>query len=141
MSTSKTQYTPEDTAKLVQLYNKGQGKTVQELSEIFARSVKSIVAKLSREKVYQKAEQSQSKSGTSLKKDELVTSIGDSIADILGVELPENDLDSLTKATKSALLTISNALEAVNIEIDTETEETETEETETEETEEMQANS
>jgi Tfp pilus assembly protein PilP len=68
------------------------------------KTVRSIVAKLSREKVYV-AKEYKTKNGESpVKKD--VTA--DAIGKILN--LSENDIDSLTKANKSALRAIFAAL-------------------------------
>ncbi len=90
-----TNYTPEQTAQLVEQYN--SGITVESLAETFGKSVRSIVAKLSREGVY--------------KKKEYVTKTGespvakDTLADKIGVlcGLSEPETESLTKANKTAL--------------------------------------
>lgn len=48
---TQTNYTPEQTAELVQGYQ--AGKTVEQLAETLGKTVRSVVAKLSREGVYQ----------------------------------------------------------------------------------------
>jgi hypothetical protein len=66
--------------------------------------VRSIVAKLSREKVYI-AKEYKTKTGESVIKK-------DTHADAIGaiLRLPENDIESLTKANKNALKVIFEAL-------------------------------
>lgn len=91
-------YTPEQTAKIVSDYQ--AGTSVESLAEALGKSVRSIVAKLSREGVYKKKEY-QTKTGEAVvSKDELA----DQIAKALG--LSEADAESLTKANKSALKAI-----------------------------------
>ena len=50
MADQKTNYTVEQTQEIVQLYQ--EGATVEQIAEQFARSARSIIAKLSREGVY-----------------------------------------------------------------------------------------
>ena len=95
-------YTPEQTAKLVSDYT--AGASVESLAQAFGKSVRSIVAKLSREGVYQKKEYKTKTGEPVVKKD----AHADAIGAILG--LPENDVDSLTKANKAALKAIFEAL-------------------------------
>lgn len=91
-------YTPEQTAKIVSDYQ--AGTSVESLAEALGKSVRSIVAKLSREGVYKKKEY-QTKTGEAVvSKDALA----DQIAQALG--LSEADAESLTKANKSALKAI-----------------------------------
>jgi hypothetical protein len=101
--TSKTvNYTPEQTLKMVSDYS--NGATVETIAHELGKTVRSVVAKLSREKVYQ-AKTYVSKTGTKpVKKDVHADAIG---AILL---LPENDIESLTKANKSALVAIFTAL-------------------------------
>lgn len=91
MSTKPVTYTQEQTSQLVDGYKAGQ--TVEELALVFSKSVRSIVAKLSREGVYQKKEKAAKASG-STRKDEIVLTL--ELA--AGVEMP-----SLHKATKEDL--------------------------------------
>lgn len=97
-------YTAEDTIALVTSYQAGE--TVEALAERFQKSVRSVVAKLSREGVYQKKEYKTKNGEKVVKKD----AHADAIGAILG--LPENDIESLTKANKAALRAIFEALAA-----------------------------
>ena len=102
MAEKAVNYTAEQTAKIIADYQ--AGVKVEEIASAMGKTVRSIVAKLSREKVYV-AKQYVSKTGEKpVKKD--VTA--DAIGAIL--RLSENDIDSLTKANKSALKAIFEAL-------------------------------
>ena len=102
MAEKAVNYTPEQTAKIIADYQ--AGVAVEQIAQAMGKTVRSIVAKLSREKVYV-AKQYVSKNGEKpVKKD--VTA--DAIGAIL--RLSENDIDSLTKANKSALKAIFDAL-------------------------------
>lgn len=95
-------YTPEQTLAMVADYQ--NGVTVESIAETLGKTVRSVVAKLSREKVYQ-AKQYVSKTGEKpVKKD----AHADAIGAIL--QMSENDIDSLTKANKNALKMIFDAL-------------------------------
>ena len=99
MTAKTVNYTPEQTTKMVADY--ANGVTVE-----LGKSVRSIVAKLSREKVY-KAKTYVTKTGEAVvKKDE----VADYIAQALG--LNEADADSLTKANKNALKAIADFIKA-----------------------------
>lgn len=95
-------YTAEQTAAAVQDYT--AGATVEQIAEKLGKSVRSVVAKLSREGVYKKKEYKTKNGETVVKKD----AHADAIGAILG--LPENDVESLTKANKVALKAIFEAL-------------------------------
>lgn len=102
MAEKAVNYTPEQTAKIIADYQ--AGVTVETIAQTMGKTVRSIVAKLSREKVYV-AKQYVTKTGEKpVKKD--VTA--DAIGAIL--RLSENDIESLTKANKSALKAIFDAL-------------------------------
>jgi len=104
MTAKTVNYTPEQTTKMVADYV--AGVTVEALATELGKSVRSIVAKLSREKVY-KAKTYVSKTGEAvIKKDE----VADYIAQALG--LNEADADSLTKANKNALKAIADFIKA-----------------------------
>ena len=102
MAEKTVNYTPEQTLNLIADYK--NGFTVEQLALQFGKSVRSIVAKLSREGVYQK-KQYKTKTGEAVVKK-------DAHADAIGaiLRLPENDIESLTKANKSALKAIFDAL-------------------------------
>lgn len=95
-------YTAEQTTAIIAAYQAGE--TVEALAEQFDKSVRSIVAKLSREGVYQKKEY-RTKTGEKVQKK-------DGLADAIGaiLQLSEADIDSLTKCNKRALRSIFDAL-------------------------------
>lgn len=100
MTAKTVNYTPEQTAQMVADYQ--AGTTVETIAETLGKTVRSVVAKLSREKVYV-AKTYVSKTGeTVIKKD----AVADYIAEALG--LGEADAESLTKANKTALKAIAD---------------------------------
>lgn len=102
MAEKAVNYTPEQTAQMVADYT--AGVTVEIIAQNLGKTVRSVVAKLSREKVYV-AKSYTSKTGEKpVKKD----AHADAIAAILGLSEPETE--SLTKANKTALVKIFNAL-------------------------------
>ena len=104
MTAKAVNYTAEQTAKLVADYT--NGVTVEQIANELGKSVRSIVAKLSREKVYV-AKTYVSKTGEAvIKKD----TVADYIAQALG--LGEADAESLTKANKNALKAIADFIKA-----------------------------
>lgn len=109
MATTKTvNYTPEQTAKMVADY--AAGVTVETIATELGKTARSIIAKLSREKVYT-AKVYKTKTGdTVVKKDELADKIGA----MLGATEPE--MESLTKVNKTMLKKILDALPAVDAE-------------------------
>ena len=101
--TSKSvNYTPEQTAKIVADY--AAGVTTEAIANELGKSVRSIVAKLSREGVYKKKEYKTKTGQAVVKKD----AHADAIGAIL--KLTENEVESLTKANKTALEKIFQAL-------------------------------
>jgi len=102
MSAKTVNYSPEQTAQMVADYK--AGVTVETIAQNLGKTVRSVVAKLSREKVYV-AKTYVSKTGEPVVKK-------DAHADAIGaiLRLPENDIESLTKANKSALKAIFDAL-------------------------------
>lgn len=102
MAEKAVNYTPEMTAKMVADYS--SGVSVEKIAEGLNKTVRSVVAKLSREGVYQKKEYATKTGEPVVKKDETADAIGA----ILG--LSEGEIDSLTKANKSALRKIFAAL-------------------------------
>ena len=90
------------TAKMVADY--ASGVSVEKIAEGLNKTVRSVVAKLSREGVYQKKEYATKTGEPVVKKDETADAIGA----VLG--LSEGEIDSLTKANKSALRKIFAAL-------------------------------
>jgi len=102
MAEKAVNYTPEQTAKIIADYQ--AGVPVAEIASALGKTVRSIVAKLSREKVYIAKSYVNKNGEKPVKKD--VTA--DAIGAIL--RLSENDIESLTKANKSALKAIFDAL-------------------------------
>lgn len=98
-------YTAEQSAELVAAYKAAPTvETVETFAVKFGKTVKSVVAKLSREGVYQKKEYVSKTGEKPVKKD----STADAIGAILG--LSENDTSSLAKANKACLAAIFKAL-------------------------------
>lgn len=104
MTAKTVNYTPEQTLKIVADYQ--QGVTVEAIAESMGKTVRSIVAKLSREGVYQKKVYKTKQGDTPVKKD----AHADFIAQALG--LTEAEADSLTKANKTALAKIADFIKA-----------------------------
>jgi len=102
MAEKTVNYTVEQTAQVIADYT--SGVSVESIALAMGKSVRSIVAKLSREGVYQKKEYKTKTGEPVVKKD----AHADAIGAIL--RLPENDVESLTKANKSALKAIFDAL-------------------------------
>jgi hypothetical protein len=104
MTAKTVNYTPEQTAQMVADYQ--AGTSVETIAETFGKTVRSVVAKLSREKVYV-AKAYKTKSGeTPIKKDVHADFIGDALG------LTEADTESLTKANKIALMKIVDFIKA-----------------------------
>lgn len=98
-------YTPEQTAELKAAYLANPSReTVDTFAVKFGKGVKSIVAKLSKEGVYKKAEYVSKTGEKPVKKDDTADAIGK----VLG--LTENDTGSLAKANKTALVKVFSAL-------------------------------
>lgn len=105
MTEKVANYTPEMTAKMVAEYSANpSSETVKVLAEQFGKTVKSVIAKLSREGVYKPKEYVTKTGEKPVKKD----AHADAIGAIL--RLSEGEIDSLTKANKSALAKIFAAL-------------------------------
>ena len=102
MTAKAVNYTPEQTLAMVTDYQ--AGVTVETIAQNLGKSVRSVVAKLSREKVYQ-AKTYVSKTGEPVVKK-------DAVADAIGavLMLTESEIESLTKANKTALAKIFTAL-------------------------------
>jgi len=102
VSARSVNYTAEQTAKMVADYS--AGVAVETIAAELGKSVRSIVAKLSREKVY-KAKEYKTKTGAPVVRK-------DAHADAIGavLNLTEAETESLTKANKTALEKIFKAL-------------------------------
>lgn len=101
-STKPVNYTADQTTKMVADYT--AGVAVEQIALEMGKSVRSIVAKLSREKVYV-AKTYTTKTGEPVAKK-------DAVADAIGsvLQLTEAETESLTKANKTALAKIFAAL-------------------------------
>jgi len=101
-TTKAVNYTAEQTTKMVADYQ--AGVTVEAIAESLGKTVRSVVAKLSREKVYV-AKTYVSKTGAPVVKK-------DAHADAIGaiLKMTEAEIESLTKANKTALEKIFSAL-------------------------------
>jgi len=102
MNAKTVNYTPEQTVQIIADYQ--AGLSVDNIAEKMGKTVRSIVAKLSREKVYIKKEYKSKTGDSPVKKDIHADAIGAIL------RLPENDIESLTKANKNALKAIFEAL-------------------------------
>ncbi|MFN7318221.1 MAG: hypothetical protein ACK5S6_01815 [bacterium] len=102
MAAKIANYSAEQTAEILAGYIAGE--TVETLAERMGKSTRSIVAKLSREGVYKKKEYVGKTGEKPVKKDVHADAIGAIL------RLPENDVESLTKANKTALKAIFDAL-------------------------------
>ena len=102
MTTKAVNYTAEQTQKMVADYL--AGVTAETIAESLGKTVRSVVAKLSREGVY-KAKTYTTKTGQPVVKK-------DAHADAIGaiLKMSENEIESLTKANKTALEKIFYAL-------------------------------
>lgn len=106
MAATKTvNYTVEQTAEMIAEYVAApNSETVAAIAAKMGKSVRSVIAKLSREKVYV-AKVYETKTGEKpVKKD----SVADAIGSILN--LSESETESLAKANKTALQKVFNAL-------------------------------
>lgn len=99
VSTS-TQYTAEQTANMTAQY--AQGVSVEFIAESMGKSVRSVIAKLSREQVY--------KAKTKASATERVTKAHLIAAIAAKVGATEDQLESLEKATKEALAILHAAI-------------------------------
>ena len=95
-------YTVEQAEKMVADYT--AGVTVESIAQNLSKSVRSIVAKLSREGVYQKKAYKTKTGEVVVKKDAHADAIG------AVLKLTEAETESLTKANKTALVKIFAAL-------------------------------
>jgi len=106
MATTKTvkvvNYTPEQTEKAKAEYLAGTATAV--IAEMLGKTTRSVIAKLSKEGVY-KAKEYVSKTGEKpVKKDTHADAIG------AVLNMTEGEIESLTKANKTALVKIFAAL-------------------------------
>jgi transposase len=90
-------YTAEQTAAIVALYN--EGKTVKTIAEMTGRGLRSLVSKLSAEKVYKAKAKATTKTGEKVEsKEQLVEDIAHAMA------CTSEELNGLEKSNKTTLL-------------------------------------
>ena len=99
-ATKAPNYTPEQSAAVIAAFQNGE--TVETIADMFGKTTRSIVAKLSREGVY--VAKSKAKGEARVKKEALVAQI----ANLIGVA--EIEVESLEKATAATLTLVLNAL-------------------------------
>jgi len=104
MTSKIVNYTAEVTAEVVERYNAGEA--VESIAVAVGKSVRSIVAKLSREGVYKTKAKAKAEKGAVVTKANLI----EAIANEIGVA--SEKLESLEKATKEALALVAGALGA-----------------------------
>lgn len=95
-------YTAEQTAQMKADY--AAGVTVEAIATALGKTAKSVVAKLSREGVYKRKEYVSKTGEKPVKKDAHADAIG------AVLKLTEGEIESLTKANKTALVKIFIAL-------------------------------
>ena len=100
--TKTPNYTPEMTAEIVQAYQAGE--TVEAIAQRTDKTVRSVVAKLSREGVY--VAKTKARGTQAPRKSELISQIAHAI------HTNEEVLESLEKATREALELIAQAVRA-----------------------------
>lgn len=91
-------YTPEQTVELVADYR--AGVSVDTIANKLGKSVRSVIAKLSREGVYQAKVRTTKTGDAIVKKDTVVDALQ------MHFKLTDAEADSLTKANKTALIKI-----------------------------------
>lgn len=109
-ATAKTAYTQEQTMELVSAYQENPtSETVALFAEKFGKTVKSVIAKLSREGVYKKKEYVSKTGEKPVKKEELATEFMEMF------NLSDAEADSIAKANKSALKKILEKVKALQV--------------------------
>lgn len=98
MAEKAINYTPEQTAQLVADYQ--AGVPIESIAENLGKTARSIIAKLSREGVYQRKAYVSKTGEAPVKKDTLADKIG------ALCELTEAEMESVAKANKTALAKI-----------------------------------
>lgn len=102
---AKVNYTEAQTASMIETYKAAPTReTVKVLAEALGKTERSVIAKLSREGVYVKAEYKAKNGEKPIKKDSLVGEIAEAM------HLTEDKLDGLEKAPKVVLRMILEAV-------------------------------
>ena len=91
-------YTPEQVEWMSNLYDQTPTRqTVEDIANILEKSVKSVIGKLAREGIYQKAEYKSKTGEKPITKLQIVSSLAESL------DLDVEELDGLEKAPKGVL--------------------------------------
>ena len=107
-------YTPEVTQVIVDSYETDPSMdTVRKLAEIHGKTVKSIIGKLSREGVYQKASYVTKTGAKPITKAEIVAQIVDKLQPYSGHDNLEQTVAGLEKAPKAALVAVRDAVSVI----------------------------
>lgn len=105
-TTEKTNYTPEQVETMRTMYLEAPSReTVEKLAEMFSKSVRSIVGKLSKEGIYKKQDYRTKRGEIPVTKEQLVERIAEALGE------PSINLESLEKASKTVLRKILFALD------------------------------
>lgn len=102
-TTKVANYTDAQAAKMVEDYM--AGVSVETIAASVSRSVKSVIAKLAREKVYVAKVRTAKTSEGATTKEDLAASIGDALG------MTADEVASIAKANKAALVKVWNALQ------------------------------
>lgn len=110
-------YTDAQVIEMIATYKDAMGDSerklaVDAIATKFGKTVNSVRAKLSREKVYIKPKATTKSGSVIIRKNALV----EDIAKVIGV--PSSDIESIEKATKTALETIKSKFLAMSMTID-----------------------
>ena len=107
-------YTPEITSWIVEAYNINPSMdTVRALAEEHGKTTKSIIGKLSREGVYQKASYTTKTGAKPITKAEIVAQIVDKLQPYSEHDNLEQTVAGLEKAPKAALVAVRDAVEGL----------------------------
>ena len=106
-TTKAVNYTVEQTAAIVSDYK--AGIAVEQIAATVGRSIRSVIAKLSREGVYQKKEYVTKKGEAVQKKDALASQL------MLLAGMTEAEADSLAKVNKTALVKLLAIVKSVKV--------------------------
>lgn len=98
MDTKQVNYTPEQVAQIVEAYK--AGTEVDQIATMVGKTVRSVVAKLSREGVYQP--KAKAASGGRVTKEELVAKLE------AHFEMEAGSLDTFTKASREQLIMLAS---------------------------------
>ncbi len=107
MTAKNVNYTVEQTAAMVNDY--ANGVSVDQIATALGKSVRSVVAKLSREGVYKAKERTTKNGDAIVKKDNLADQLG------MLVGLTEAEITSLSKVNKTALVKLLDMAKAFKL--------------------------